>query len=361
MSNCKYEAVHSASQRFGFRLVNELDEWNLLWSDSCVPLSKLMDMKKFQKVNHFPGMLEICRKDLLARNLNRALKLFPKEYNFFPKTFYLPADFSEFRTYTRHRKRSIFILKPENNCQGSKGIRLARNTKVETNGEHVLCQHYISRPYLVDNLKFDLRIYVLVTCCDPLRIYVYNEGLARFATVPYQQPNKNNIDNVFMHLTNYSINKRSKDFNTDEDSGNKRRLSTIYNILEGEGKDVKKLISEIDDIIIKTIISICSVLKRNHISLFLRHTISSACFEILGFDILLDKDLKPFLLEVNHSPSFAMDTPLDREIKEGLIFDTLRMIDFNRIDKKKCLEEKRKYVTCRLTPAQKTFQLLLVL
>ena len=46
----------------------------------------------FQKINHFPGMSEICRKDLLARNMNRMLKTFPKEYNVFPKTWCLPAE-----------------------------------------------------------------------------------------------------------------------------------------------------------------------------------------------------------------------------------------------------------------------------
>lgn len=45
-----------------------------------------------QKINHFPGMSEICRKDLLARNMNRMQKLFPKDYNIFPKTWCLPAE-----------------------------------------------------------------------------------------------------------------------------------------------------------------------------------------------------------------------------------------------------------------------------
>ena len=46
-----------------------------------------------QKVNHFPGMGEICRKDLLGRNLTRMLKLFPKEYAIFPRTWVLPAEY----------------------------------------------------------------------------------------------------------------------------------------------------------------------------------------------------------------------------------------------------------------------------
>ena len=49
-----------------------------------------MKMKKFQKINHFPGMVEIARKDRLAVNLGMMLKVFPKEYSFFPLTFRLP-------------------------------------------------------------------------------------------------------------------------------------------------------------------------------------------------------------------------------------------------------------------------------
>ena len=45
-----------------------------------------------QKINHFPGMGEICRKDLLGRNLSRMKKLFPKEYNIFPQTWVMPAE-----------------------------------------------------------------------------------------------------------------------------------------------------------------------------------------------------------------------------------------------------------------------------
>ena len=49
------------------------------------------------------------------------------------------------------------------------------------------------QPFLIDGFKFDLRIYVLVTSCDPLKIYVYKDGLARFATVKYRDPTNNNM------------------------------------------------------------------------------------------------------------------------------------------------------------------------
>lgn len=59
--------------------------------------------------------------------------------------------------------------------------------------------------------KFDLRLYVAITSYDPLRIYLYEEGLTRFATVRYEGPSEQ-LDNRCMHLTNYSVNKRSMDY-----------------------------------------------------------------------------------------------------------------------------------------------------
>lgn len=78
--------------------------------------------------------------------------------------------------------------------------------------DHVVAQKYIGRPFLIDKLKFDLRIYVMLYGINPMRIFVYEEGLARFATVPYEEPKNANMRNMFMHLTNYAINKESSDY-----------------------------------------------------------------------------------------------------------------------------------------------------
>jgi len=65
---------------------------------------------------------------------------------------------------------------------------------------------------LIDGLKFDLRVYVLITSVTPLRIFIYHEGLARFATSEYVPPVGSNLGNLYMHLTNYAINKDSENF-----------------------------------------------------------------------------------------------------------------------------------------------------
>ncbi|XP_004708158.2 tubulin polyglutamylase TTLL13P [Echinops telfairi] len=349
LTNCKYESVRRAAQMCGLKEVGDDEEWAVYWTDCSVSLERVMDMKRFQKINHFPGMTEICRKDLLARNLNRMQKLYPTEYNIFPRTWCLPADYGDFQTYGRQRKPRTYICKPDSGCQG-RGIFITRNPREIKPGEHMICQQYISKPFLIDGFKFDMRIYVLLTSCDPLRIFMYEEGLARFATMPYVEPNINNLDDVCMHLTNYAINKHNENFIRDDAVGSKRKLSTLNAWLREHSYEPRELWGDIEDIIIKTIISAHSVLRHNYRTCFPQYLSGGicACFEILGFDILLDHKLKPWLLEVNHSPSFTTDSRLDREVKDALLCDAMTLVNLRGCDKKKVLEEDKRRVKERL-------------
>ncbi|KAM3828497.1 tubulin polyglutamylase TTLL13 isoform 2-T2 [Vipera latastei] len=345
--NCKYESVRRAARRCGLKEVGEDEEWTVYWTDCSVSLERVMEMKRFQKINHFPGMAEICRKDLLARNLNRMLRLFPKEYCIFPRTWCLPADYGDFQAYGRMRKSRTYICKPDSGCQG-RGIFITRNPKEIKHGEHMICQQYITKPFLLDGFKFDMRIYVLVTSCDPLKIFIYEEGLARLATMRYIEPNSSNLDDICMHLTNYAINKHNENFVRDDNTGSKRKLSTLNAWLREHGCDTAELWRDIEDIVIKTLIAAHPVLKHNYRTCFPNHVSGCACFEILGFDILLDRKLKPWLLEVNHSPSFTTDSRLDREVKDALLCDAINLINLRACDKRKVLEEDKRRVKERL-------------
>lgn len=340
MCSCRYESVRRAAQQYGLREGGENDDWTLYWTDFSVSLERVMEMKSYQKINHFPGMSEICRKDLLARNMSRMSKLFPKDFHFFPRTWCLPADWGDLQNYSRSRKNKTYICKPDSGCQG-RGIFITRTVKEIKPGEDMICQLYISKPFIIDGFKFDLRIYVLITSCDPLRIFTYKEGLARFATTSYSHPCTDNLDDICMHLTNYSINKHSSNFVQDSLSGSKRKLSTFNTYMESHGYNVEQIWRDIEDVIIKTIISAYPIIKHNYHTCFPNHTLNSACFEILGFDILLDRKLKPWLLEVNHSPSFSTDSCLDKEVKDSLLYDTLVLINLGSCDKKKVLEEEK--------------------
>ena len=105
--------------------------------------------------------------------------------------------------------KNLWIVKPSSSSQG-KGIYMIDDLSELQMNESQVISRYIDNPLLINGLKFDLRLYVLVTNFDPLKVYVYNEGLVRFASEPY------NIEtiksNVYAHLTNYSINKKSENF-----------------------------------------------------------------------------------------------------------------------------------------------------
>ena len=86
---------------------------------------------------------------------------------------------------------STYIVKPEADCQG-RGIYLVNRldgkwyNKIDiVIGKHCVVQKYIDNPLLIDGYKFDLRVYVLIGSLDPLRIYIYHDGLVRFATEAY--------------------------------------------------------------------------------------------------------------------------------------------------------------------------------
>ncbi|XP_058453436.1 tubulin polyglutamylase TTLL13-like isoform X1 [Malaya genurostris] len=345
--NSRYDIIPRICRRLGYRLVSENEHWNVCWTDSLVGVDFCRDMRRFQKINHFPGMFEICRKDLLARNLNRMLKMFPTEYQIFPKTWVFPADLGEAIAYSRTHRSKTYILKPDQGSQG-RGIFLTKNLKEINPRDRMICQVYVHRPLLIDGYKFDLRVYTLVTSTDPLRIFVYKEGLARFATNKYREPCITNTSNNFMHLTNYSVNKYSRCFSNDDEVGSKRRFATLNRILTTEGYDIAELWSNIDDVIVKTVLSAWQVLRHTYQASFPTHDIIQACFEILGFDILIDAKLKPHILEVNHSPSFHTDEAIDREIKEALIHDTFVMLNLNGEVKKRVLEEDKRRIQNRL-------------
>ena len=74
--------------------------------------------------------------------------------------------------------------------------------------KETIVSSYIENPLLINGLKFDLRIYVVITCVNPLRVYIYKEGIVRFATEEYST-NRNIFGNPFIHFTNYSINKHN--------------------------------------------------------------------------------------------------------------------------------------------------------
>ncbi|XP_063309544.1 tubulin polyglutamylase TTLL5-like [Pelobates fuscus] len=311
----------------GFQKVEDSSSnFNLMWTGPYINASVLANLSKYQKINHFPNSMQLGRKDLLCKNIQTLQKKHGAQtYNFLPQSYVLPNDNQEFRKVIS-KDQGPWISKPVSACQG-RGIQIINSFSQINRKETLLVSRYVKNPLLVDGFKFDLRLYVLVTSYDPLIIYLYEEGLTRFATNQYK-PTEENMKNQYMHLTNTSINKANANYvrstNPEvENHGSLWSMGALLRHLKELGKDTATLMSKIEELVIKTIIS-----AEGSIASVLQGTLADRrkCFELYGFDVLVDETLKPWLLEVNLMPSLVSDGPLELKIKANLLADTLTLI-----------------------------------
>jgi hypothetical protein len=138
----------------------------------------------------------------------------------------------------------------------------------------------------------------------------------------------------YAHLTIYSLNKTNTNFeeNTDAehaDRGHKRSLSSILNVLKQDGVDVEAVKARIEDIIRLTVISVQPLMATNYRTASPWHDGKSRCFELLGFDIMLDKHGRAWLLEVNWAPSLATGSPFDIAIKKSVVTGALKIVNIS--------------------------------
>lgn len=315
----------------GFALVRKSNQWLGTWGKHMKsPMFKTL--KETQKLNHFPGTFQLGRKDRLWRNFQRMIGKFGlKEFGFLPHTYVLPQEMKLLKQNwdLKHcNGKEMWIIKPPASARGV-GIKVINKWSQLPKKTSLVCQKYINNPYLINGSKFDLRLYVLVTSFHPLRIYLYPDGLARFASAKYSDDVKD-LKDRYMHLTNYSINKLSSQYTTNEDAnachGHKWTLSKLMEFMYNEGVDTKTLWINLQSLVIKTIISseslitpLCEENMNNYYN----------CYELFGIDVLLDEHLKPWLLEVNISPSLHSASPLDAHVKGPLVQTLFDLAQFH--------------------------------
>ncbi|XP_035743508.1 uncharacterized protein LOC118451242 [Vespa mandarinia] len=320
--------VRKIVEKTGYRLLSGCTGWCGAWNEIMYTYN-FSNLKNFQKVNHFPGSYEIGHKDRLCRNVRRLILLHGKKrIDFIPRTYILPHDLELLLKIWNKDEDKKWILKPPASSRG-RGIKVISNrTQIPRTCNYLIIQRYLSRPKLINGNKFDLRLYVLVTSIDPLRVYFYEDGLVRFASNKYRD-SLSTLHDRFMHLTNYSINKYSSDYTendtVDSCKGHKWSLKCLWNHLEKQAVNTGNIIERIHDMIVKTIVSAESCVNN-----FSRVYAGSwyNCYELFGIDVLLDENLKPWLLEVNACPSLQTPSLLDETIKGALIRDTLNLVSY---------------------------------
>jgi hypothetical protein len=307
--------------------------------------------KPNQRVARIPWMQELCKKVPFARMMAHMQKDEPEMYDCWPKTWILPDEKIPDNEY-----EAPLIFKPSDTSQGG-GIhiilhpqdmeftmlnrqkRLQQREKDHTK-DVAIVQRYLGEPMTLSGKKFDLRVYVLVLSLQPMQIFVCTEGLVRVCSDKYEPPDKRNVGQLGQHLTNYSLNKDMLNFVHNDDpfngtSGGKRTLSSVLPLL-----GMPHLWEECKTLCANVSVSMCEVLRGDEkvegVEIpELDQAEKQDCFNILGFDIMLagpnqfepssDSDSdngerkglpsdsyedvpKPYLLEVNASPSLSIDS-----------------------------------------------------
>ncbi|KAK2114713.1 putative tubulin polyglutamylase ttll2 [Saguinus oedipus] len=298
-----------------------VEDWNLYWRTSSFRMTEHISVKPWQRLNHHPGTTKLTRKDSLAKHLKHMGRTCGTSlYQFTPPTFVMPGDYTKFvaeyfqERQTAGAKHSYWICKPAESSRG-RGILIFSDFKDFIFDDTYIVQKYVSNPFLIGGYKSDLRIYVCVTGFKPLTIYVYEEGLVRFATEKFDL---SNLQNDYAHLTNSSINKSGASYGKIKEGvghGCKWTLSRFFSYLRSWDVDDLLLWQKIQRVVILTILAIAPSVP-----------FAVNCFELFGFDILIDENLKPWLLEVNYSPALTLDCSTDVLVKRKLIHDIIDLI-----------------------------------
>jgi len=358
----EYNAVINILRQGGlYRVKADCQRWSLLWSKHPTQ-DVLSALRPLQRTNHFPGSWHLGRKDLIWRHISRFQKRFGKPFNITPQGFILPKNMASWEAARLRQPSALWIWKPCSQSCG-RGIKvlssaLSPEENRDLGRKRGIIQRYVDKPLLLDGYKCDLRIYVVVLSYDPLKVYINDEGLVRMATEKYN-PSLDTLSFTNMHLTNYSVNKLSPAFVQPQDGrgppkedptkpkadgadGEEPRafkwsLAQLRKHFDQRGLNYDAMFDSIKDLVIKTLIAVeppmqaewCTTLEQTEEGWAAQGASGcnrGSCFEMYGFDVIIDSAMKPWLLEINICPSLSSGSPLDKRIKTKLVADSMTLV-----------------------------------
>eukprot|EP00993_Chasmostoma_nieuportense_P001169 NODE_2073_length_1288_cov_6.565891_g1972_i0.p1 GENE.NODE_2073_length_1288_cov_6.565891_g1972_i0~~NODE_2073_length_1288_cov_6.565891_g1972_i0.p1 ORF type:complete len:405 (+),score=124.89 NODE_2073_length_1288_cov_6.565891_g1972_i0:37-1215(+) len=262
-------------------------------------------------VNYYSGTKELTLKSKMVRHLRLSEK---RPYDLTPVTYILKATGKDERVrftaeFDAMRARgqcpdNLWIVKPAR-MNKALGIQVMRDFRqilsyVDTNeerGEWVV-QKYIEDPFLIAGRKFDIRAWVVVG--PNYDVYLWQEGVFRTASEKYAP---DQLDNPLVHLTNHCVQQAGPNFSKYE-VGNEMwypqfqaYLDTHHPHLNFQRDAIPKM---------KAIVKACLRSVKNEVV----HSVTNApqkllCYQVFGFDFMLDAAFNVWLIEINGQPAVA--------------------------------------------------------
>ena len=250
-------------------------------------------------VNKLSERIPICEKAGLYEALMKMYKGIRPIW--LPQTYVMPKDAKTLSSIIKRVGCSSWIVKPNGKNRGN-GIAILDATtlsrKLGTLEDRTVVQSYLAKPMLLEGRKFDMRMYLLVSCRAPFKAY-FAPGYVRRCVRPYSVPT-NGMD-ISIHLTNQSVQKaKCPEYNNDENVKDDS-VWTVEQMIASSGKPddwYRALLTKIEEMA-----RACATC----VKLGLKKASPWKEFELFGFDVIVDDD-EPLLLEVNTNPALFTNT-----------------------------------------------------
>ena len=303
-------------------------EWNLHWSNAVQPLRMFRALHDGQRISHFPGIGPLVYKDELYHNLVRARRRVGGGgwYDFFPRTYSMPEELPAWRAAVTADPGKMWIRKRKWSANGD-GVAMVTALDDVPISTEWLVQQYVANPLLFPDQPFRhvLRVYALVTSLDPLVVYLHRNGVATFSSREYTTDPEARADPI-VHITSAPIQRMNSDV---DDPIRSIDLVEYRRLLEQIGADFDAIWADIRRLALQTVLAHRGPVLRLSRELTPR---LDCCFELLGFDLVIDDELAVWLLEVNQGPGIGPTAAAgpsqdaQRRTKSAVVRDLLDVI-----------------------------------
>ncbi|PKM03647.1 MAG: amylase [Gammaproteobacteria bacterium HGW-Gammaproteobacteria-6] len=312
------------------------ENWDACWYTGMPDPEFFSQVGPQRKINHIPGNNALTVKSRLYRSLmnlrdrtvrqDRGTGQLTDRLAFVPKVFSMPEDYHAFQQAALGDPDKRWLLKPKNAARG-KGIQLVADPADVPMDSSWMVQEYLENPHTMHGRKYVLRLYVLVSSVSPFRVYLYHQGFAKLASMPYDEENANN---PYSYLTNPDVNALNLDADVPVEFVDFERYRAW---LREQGHDDEALFAKIEDMVALTCLAALEPMRE-------RSRVIGAdtrgCYELMGIDCLIDADIKPWILECNLSPSLEVCAgpesggDIEERIKGSIVADMVEMLGLNR-------------------------------
>ena len=307
------------------------ENWDSCWYTGMPDEEVFEQLDKTKFINHIPGNNGLTIKDFLHNTLATARDRLESSarksrMDYFPRVYTLPDNYHDWLQYAHDDPDHRWILKPKNSSRG-RGIEVVRDLADVPVDNKFMVQDYLDDPHLINDRKYVLRLYVLVSSVEPLRVYLYDEGFAKLASDPYDL---DDLDNPFAHLTNPDINALNEDAEAPVVFVN---LKEYRKWLREQGHDDGLLFDKVRDLVTLTSLSVRERMRGRTSQI---EAPTNGCYELMGFDCFINADLKPYLLECNLSPDLKVcssgpedGSDVEYEVKNQVVLDMVSLLGLN--------------------------------